>query len=272
VEAIMGWFVLAAGQTGAGAGYRRVAKLVPKWGLGAGFHMGATGGWTTWLFPAAPNGGAAVVVRPRQPVGSTDLQRFSSTEPVNGHTKDASNSWERIMKSFDSAASDAHLSAGSAVRKNEQVNLRDQFSLAEYNNLRMEILKMIELQSQLLNIIVVAFGAVVTVGLQTRNAAIIAIHPVLALILGICWLNHNYAIIRAADYIRSRLEPRFYENDCEGWEHYILDYKISHARIGRLGERAIFSGSSLVAVLAAVYVGATIFGALSPSSQPQFSR
>jgi hypothetical protein len=87
------------------------------------------------MFPAAPNGGAAVVVRPRQPVGSTDLQRFSSTEPVNGHTKDASNSWERIMKSFDSAASDAHLSVGSAVRKNEQVNLRDQFSLAEYNNL-----------------------------------------------------------------------------------------------------------------------------------------
>jgi hypothetical protein len=208
------------------------------------------------MFPAAPNGGAAVVVRPRQPVGSTDLQRFSSTEPVNGHTKDASNSWERIMKSFDSAASDAHLSVGSAVRKNEQVNLRDQFSLAEYNNLRMEILKMIELQSQLLNIIVVAFGAVVTVGLQARNAAIIAIHPVLALILGICWLNHNYAIIRAADYIRSRLEPRFNENDCEGWEHYILDYKISHARIGRLGERAIFSGSSLVAVLVAVYVGA----------------
>jgi hypothetical protein len=83
-------------------------------------------------------------VRPRQPVGSTDLQRFSSTEPVNGHTKDASNSWERIMKSFDSAASDAHLSVGSAVRKNEQVNLRDQFSLAEYDNLRMEILKMIE--------------------------------------------------------------------------------------------------------------------------------
>jgi hypothetical protein len=170
--------------------------------------------------------------------------------------KDASNSWERIMNSFDSAASDAHLSVGSAVAKNEHVNLRDQFSLAEYNNLRMEILKMIELQSQLLNIIVVAFGAVVTVGLQTRNAAIIAIHPILALILGICWLNHNYAIIRAADYIRSRLESRFYKNEREGWEHYILDYKISHARIGRLGERAIFSGSSLVAVLAAFYVGA----------------
>lgn len=30
----MGWFVLAAGQTGAGAGYRRVAKLVPKWAWG----------------------------------------------------------------------------------------------------------------------------------------------------------------------------------------------------------------------------------------------
>ena len=128
--------------------------------------------------------------------------------------------------------------------------------MAEYNNLRLEILKMIELQSQLLNIIVIAFGAVISVGLQARNAAIVAIHPILALILGICWLNHNYAIIRAADYIRSRLESRFYENDCEGWEHYILDYKISHARIGRLGERAIFSGSSLVAVLAAVYVGA----------------
>jgi len=160
------------------------------------------------------------------------------------------------MKSLDSAASDAHLPVGPTVPKNEQVNPRDQFALAEYNNLRMEILKMLELQSQLLNIIVIAFGTVVSVGFQTRNAAIMAIHPILALILGICWLNNNYAIIRAADYIRSRLEARFYENDCEGWEHYVLDYKISHARIGRLGERVIFSGSSLVAVLAAVYVGA----------------
>jgi hypothetical protein len=160
------------------------------------------------------------------------------------------------MRSLDSAASDADLPVGPAVATNGLVNPRDQFALAEYNNLRMEILKVIELQSQLLNISVIAFGAVVSVGLQTRNAAIIAIHPILALILGVCWLNHNYAIIRAADYIRSRLESRFYENDCEGWEHYILDYKISHARIGRLGERAIFSGSSIVAVLAAVYVGA----------------
>jgi hypothetical protein len=160
------------------------------------------------------------------------------------------------MKSLDSAASDAHLPAGPAVATNEQINPRDQFALAEYNNLRMEILKMIELQSQLLNIIVIAFGAVVSVGLQARNAAIIAIHPILALILGICWLNHNYAIVRAASYIRLRLEAQFYQNDRQGWEHYVLDYKISHARIGRLGERAIFSGSSLVAVLAAVYVGA----------------
>jgi len=160
------------------------------------------------------------------------------------------------MKLLGSAGSDTHPPGGPAVLKNEQVNLRDQFSLAEYSNLRMEILKLIELQSQLSNIIVIAFGAVVSVGLQTRNAAIIAIHPILALILGVCWLNHNYAIIRAADYIRSRLESRFYGNDREGWEHYILGYKISHARIGRLGERAIFSGSSLVAVLAAVYVGA----------------
>lgn len=159
------------------------------------------------------------------------------------------------MKSPDSAASDAHLPVAPAVPTNEQVSPRDQFALAEYNNLRMEILKLIELQSRLLNVIVIAFGAVISVGFQARNAAIIAVHPILALILGICWLNHNYAITRAADYIRSRLETRFYENDCEGWEHYVLDYKISHARIGHLGERAIFSGSSIVAVLAAFYVG-----------------
>lgn len=160
------------------------------------------------------------------------------------------------MKSLNSAASDAHPPVGPAVATNVQVNPRDQFALAEYNNLRMEILKLIELQSQLLNIVVIAFGAVVSVGLQARNAAIIAIHPILALILGICWLNNNYAIIRAADYIRLRLETRFYEDDCQGWEHHVLDYKISHVQIGRLGERVLFSGSSLVAVLVAVYVGA----------------
>lgn len=159
------------------------------------------------------------------------------------------------MKPPDSAASDAYLPVAPEVPTNDQVGPCDQFALAEYNSLRMEILKLIELQSRLLNVIVIVFGTVTSVGFQVRNAAIIAVHPILALILGICWLNHSYSITRAADYIRSRLETRFYENDCEGWEHYILDYKISHARIGRLGERAIFSGSSIVAVLAAVYVG-----------------
>ena len=159
------------------------------------------------------------------------------------------------MKPPDSTSLDAHLAVTPALPTSRQMCPRDEFALAEYNNLRMEILKWVELQSRLLSIIVISFGAVVSVGFQTENAAIIAIHPVLALILGICWLNHNYAVIRVADYIRSRLEVQFYENDREGWEHYVLHYKISHARIGHLGERAIFPGSSIVAVLAAVYVG-----------------
>lgn len=155
------------------------------------------------------------------------------------------------MKSLDSTPSGAQPTVTSAPSTNKQINACDEFALAEYNNLRMEILKWLELQSRLLGMIVFSFGAIVSVGFQTGNPAIIAVHPVLALILGICWLNHNYAIVRAADYIRSRLEVRFYE----GWEHYVLHYKISHGRIGHLGERAIFPGSSIIAVLAAVRVG-----------------
>jgi len=148
----------------------------------------------------------------------------------------------------DSSGSDARV-ALNASPTSEQLEVRDQFALAEYGNLRAEILKLIELQSQLSALIVITFGAVVSIGLQTGNSAIIAVHPILALILGTCWLNHNYAISRAADYIRSRLEVRFYGSGREGWEHLVLDYKILHAQIGRLGERVIFPGSSFLAVL-----------------------
>jgi hypothetical protein len=168
------------------------------------------------------------------------------------------------MKSPDSTSSDAHLAITPTLpTKEQQVSTRNEFALAEYNNLRMEILKMIELQSRLLSMVVIVFGAVISIGLQTGNAAIIAVHPVLALILGTCWLNHNYAIVRAADYIRSRLEVLFYESNREGWEHYVLHYKISHARIGHLGERAIFPGSSIIAVLAAAYVGRNNFWSIA---------
>lgn len=132
---------------------------------------------------------------------------------------------------------------------------RDQFALAEYNNLRAEILKMIELQAQLISLTVIAFGTVVSVGFQTRNPAIMIVHPILALILGICWLNYAHAGIRAASYVREHLEVHFLGSVDKGWEHFVLGYKMPHSRVGYLGVRAIFAGSSTVAVLAAVYVG-----------------
>ncbi|MDQ3763138.1 MAG: hypothetical protein M3460_16280 [Actinomycetota bacterium] len=83
------------------------------------------------------------------------------------------------MTSSDSAALHDCKAKNAESSSSELLAPRDQFALAEYNNLRAEILKMIELQSQLINLTVIAFGAVVSVGFQARSPAIMALRPIL---------------------------------------------------------------------------------------------
>jgi hypothetical protein len=126
--------------------------------------------------------------------------------------------------------------------------------VAEYESLRAEILKLIEMQGQLIALTVVAFGTVVSVGFEAKNPAIVLVHPILALILGVSWMNHAHSVCRCAAYIRrtERLadDPRF------AWETFVQNKRVPMHYVGFWGVRSIFAISALIAVVASLGVGA----------------
>jgi hypothetical protein len=131
--------------------------------------------------------------------------------------------------------------------------LVDSLSLAEYQSLRSEILKLIEMQGQLIALTVVAFGTVLSVGFQAKNPAIVLVHPILALILGVSWMNHAHSVCRCAAYIQAKEETlgsmtRF------GWEHFVRDTPFPMHYVGFWGVRAIFAVTALIAIGASLGV------------------
>lgn len=127
--------------------------------------------------------------------------------------------------------------------------------VAEYQSLRDEIIKLIELQSQLVLITVAAFGTVVSVGVQGEDGRIILVHPLLSIILGISWINHAHSICRCARYLR-RVEARV-GSDTLGWEHFVQDNPPRAPWLGYWGVRLMFPASSVLAVVQGIVVGSS---------------
>ncbi|MCK2241769.1 MULTISPECIES: hypothetical protein [unclassified Crossiella] len=121
-------------------------------------------------------------------------------------------------------------------------------AIAEFTALRAELLKHIELQFQLVGVSVVALGTILSVGYQTKNAAIMSLYPVLAMILGLYWLNLAHAIMRCGTYIKTYLEPRMPAGHI-GWEHYIRRNPLRYDALGYWGVRGTFLGGSVATVL-----------------------
>ncbi len=97
--------------------------------------------------------------------------------------------------------------------------------ITEYNALREEILKRIEIDHQLIALALIAPGTLLTIGLQVRSASIIFVYPFLALFLSMIWVLNETGIHEAGEYIRDRIESKVGEN-CIGWQHYRSSRKI----------------------------------------------
>ena len=123
-----------------------------------------------------------------------------------------------------------------------------QFLLAEYKELRGEILKRSEMQHQLISIALVAFGALISVGLKDSPGALLA-YPMLALFLAAAWSYNDLQIAQLGIYIRLRIEDKLIGGGL-GWEHAILvipGSKIIGAQT-KLAIRGILWGSEYLAV------------------------
>lgn len=124
--------------------------------------------------------------------------------------------------------------------------------IAEYNALREETLKRFEIGYQLIALTLTAAGIILTIGLQTKNAPILLIYPILTLFLSAVWTNNESNIANLAIYIRENIEPRTAEN-AMGWEHR-REHKVAQTLMGfqkvtTAGSGAIFISTELLATL-----------------------
>ncbi|MBI5962964.1 MAG: hypothetical protein HY863_05775 [Chloroflexi bacterium] len=74
----------------------------------------------------------------------------------------------------------------------------------EYNSLRGEILKRIELRQQIISITLTLAGIFLSFGLSTDTVALI--YPPLAAFLAIAWAQNDFRVRDLATYIRENLE------------------------------------------------------------------
>jgi len=137
---------------------------------------------------------------------------------------------------------------GGSKQTGDKPNTNDAFLLAEYHELREEILKRSELQHQLISFSLAALGALMTVGLKDSPMALL-IYPIVTLGLAIGWAYNDLQIAQLGLYIRYRIEDKLAGS--HGWEHAIA-LQVSSKVIGRLAKlatRGVFWTSAVLALL-----------------------
>jgi hypothetical protein len=127
----------------------------------------------------------------------------------------------------------------------------------EYNSLREEILKRVEIRYQLIALTVTAFGALLAFGSQTKNAYPILFYPVLALCLAISWRSNTHNIWHLSDYIIENIEAK--AGNSMHWESY-SKYSRQETKTERYvnyGSRGTFVLTEVLALCIGIIVGVT---------------
>jgi hypothetical protein len=131
----------------------------------------------------------------------------------------------------------------------------NEFALVQFQSLRAEILQLIQMQSQLVGVNVVALGVLLSVAVQGSRAPVVLVYPLVSLILGLSWLNHAHSICRISHFIARGIESQYFRQT-SGWETYLRSLEPTRFnRIGYWGVRAVFAGGSLISLLASLFIG-----------------
>ena len=146
------------------------------------------------------------------------------------------------------ASEESNSQAGN-ITTSDQVNLW----IAEYNALREEIVKHIEIEHQLISLALIAPGTILTIGFQTNNASLIFLYPILGLFLSIVWLANYESVYNLASYIRTHIEANAGHNNI-GWESTrkstLPGWNAWSDSLYFYGSRGILIGTELLALLA----------------------
>jgi hypothetical protein len=123
--------------------------------------------------------------------------------------------------------------------------------LIEYGTLREEILKRIELRTQVTSLALIVFGTMMSFGLQARSSSVILLYPILAIFLAGSWTHNGIRIREIAIYIRDQIESRIGENIL-AWEHRASPHQKPLDRLNFLSAGGIFIGTSSFAIVVAL--------------------
>ena len=117
----------------------------------------------------------------------------------------------------------------------------DAFMLAEYNALREEVLKRVELQQQILSLTLIVFGTILTFGLQVHSASIILLYPTLSFFLAATWAHDGRTVMKIGIYIRDQVEAKIGGNTF-GWEHRARRRQKPRGKLTFLSAGGVFAG------------------------------
>lgn len=124
--------------------------------------------------------------------------------------------------------------------------------VTEYNALRAESLKRIEIRHQLTSLALIAPGTILAVGFQAKNAFLMLSYPILACFLWGVWVANARRIHEISQYLR-KLEVKVGKNNI-GWEHFHSRSEMSFRFIGYIGSAAIFIFTELLTLIAGITI------------------
>jgi hypothetical protein len=119
------------------------------------------------------------------------------------------------------------------------------FLLAEYKEMRGEILKRSEFQHQLISFALVALAGLAGLGLKEAPLALLA-YPLVVAFLATSWAYNDIQIAQLGIYIRYRIEVPL--AGTHGWEQFIASLAASKSigALVKLATRGVFWGSEIL--------------------------
>ena len=123
--------------------------------------------------------------------------------------------------------------------------------LAEYNALRSEIVKRMDVENQLATFTVIVFGTILGIGLQNKTtSALILLYPTLATFFAVGWSHSDYMTLLIGTYIKERMEATE-GADKMGWEHYLAKNRVPRYYWAM---RGIFISTELIAIVLGISI------------------
>jgi hypothetical protein len=125
-------------------------------------------------------------------------------------------------KTMDNQVQDEAREVGEKVSANRSLNLVTvELVVAEYNTLRDEILRASDRKIQLATIATIAIGTLFAAGIQSGNAYLILVFPILAAAVAALWAAEDRTIQTIGAYIQKTIEEERAGIDNLSWEHFV---------------------------------------------------